>query len=307
MRLLPRLTALAVVLSLLVHPSAVGGQSEYNRDSARPYDGAALPTWAGEAVLLGTNAALGGVSAGIFRELRGGSFWEGLRDGALGGAIAYAGKRITVERFEGAGLLGREIAAVGSSIVRNASAGQPALAEVVLPIGVGRLYLRRHYASAGAGLRHHFKFDLPTLITTAYLAARSDADLDLGASLSAGAPVFVTSEYSSPWGWVGYQAAGAVWLRDDTDAADDSNLRRPPVLAHERVHVLQYDFAFLAWGDPAEQWLTDRLPGGEWIDHHLDLGVDLAGWGLANLIVPYQLRPWEQEAHFLSGTSWIGN
>src|SRR5512133_49653 len=68
------------------------------------------PHWAGELASIGGNALLGGLSAGIMQELRGGSFRSGFTRGALGGTAIYVGKRIDAERFEGAGLLGRQVA-----------------------------------------------------------------------------------------------------------------------------------------------------------------------------------------------------
>ncbi len=61
--------------------------------------------------------------------------------------------------------------------------------------------------------------------------------------------------------------------------------------------------AYPTWGDPVEGLLTDRFPGGAWIDRHLDLGLHLGAWGVANWLISYDQRPWEQEANFLSRVS----
>jgi hypothetical protein len=76
---------------------------------------------------------------------------------------------------------------------------------------------------------------------------------------------------------------------------------RSDVLAHERVHVLQYDFALAAWGEPAEAWLLAPLPGGARLDRYLDFGLPLLPWAAANLVIPHDYRPWEQEADYLTG------
>ena len=86
-------------------------------------------------------------------------------------------------------------------------------------------------------------------------------------------------------------------------AAPHPNAEMPAVFAHERVHVAQYDFSLLTWGDPVEGLLTDRLPVGAWIDRHLDLGLYLGAWGVANWLIGYDQRPWEDEAHFLTKRS----
>jgi hypothetical protein len=293
------------VLMLLVAspPGLAAGQSTV--EPFRPWrnDSHAVHTWVGEVAYLGGNAILGGVTAGVMRELRGGSFWEAFRVGAVGGSVSYAGKRIAAESFVGAGLLGREVAALGSSIAHNAADGRTALAEIVLPVGFARLYLRRDSASL-LGVAAAAKLDLATLIAAGYLGFTAD-EFDLGASLSTGTPVFVVRERMSEQDWTGLQVAGVIRLTGDPPAGSASGTTFPQALAHETVHVLQYDFALLVWSDPAEQWLTARLPGGSWIDRHVHLGLVLPGWALANAVLPYTARPWEQEAHFL--TRWEAN
>src|SRR5688500_10942351 len=101
------------------------------------------PTWVGQFTVAGANALLSGVTAGVIQELRGGSFSDGFARGALGGVVIYAGKRVAMDRFAGAGLLGREVAAVGTSMVRNAADGVGLLDRVVLPVGPVRVYWQR--------------------------------------------------------------------------------------------------------------------------------------------------------------------
>ncbi|MGH7477263.1 MAG: hypothetical protein ACRELD_13400, partial [Longimicrobiales bacterium] len=185
-----------------------------------------------------------------------------------------------------------------SAVARNASEGRGALEQLVLPLGFARLYLRTGPAASGPA-RAHVALDLPSLLATAYFAFRRDAELDLIASLSAGTPVFATRVRWADGYWAGDQVAGVIWLRGNPDDPTP-DAERGAVLAHERVHVLQYDFSFLLWSDPAERWLAERVAGGAWIERRLDLGLHLAPWALANRLLPYELRPWEQEAYFLS-------
>jgi hypothetical protein len=267
--------------------------------SARLRSGAeSKPRRAGDLAFIGGNAVLGGITAGLLQELRGGSFWPAFRAGALGGAVAYAGRRIAVEQFTLAGLLGRELAAVGTSVVRNASDGRGMLDQLVLPLGLARLYLERDTAAARP-LNARLKLDLPTVLATTYLGLQGDVHFDLSASLSSGAPVFASFGRWSDGNWRGNQAAGAIWLRGNPDDPNP-DAERPAVLAHERVHILQYDFSLLAWSEPTERWLSARVPGGSWVHRHLDLGLHLGPWAMANWLIPYQQRPWEHEAHFLS-------
>src|SRR5690606_4516046 len=94
-------------------------------------------------------------------------------------------KRIAAEGFPGAGLVGRGVAGAGGSLVRNASEGRPALAEIALPLGPARLHL-----DWTDGLDARVKLDLNAIVMTGYAVARSDLELDFSSSLSAGAPVF---------------------------------------------------------------------------------------------------------------------
>lgn len=257
------------------------------------------PTWAGDLAFLSGNAVLGGLTAGLIRELRGGEFWPAFRTGVAGGAIAYAGRRIAVEQFAGAGFLGREVAAAGTSVARNAAEGRSTLHEIVFPLWLIRLYLRTDTA---AGLHARVKADLPTLLATAYLGLRGDARFDISASLSSGMPVFRTHVLLADGYWKGNQSAGVIWLHGNPEDPNP-DAQRSAVIAHERVHVLQYDFGLLLWSDPAEAWLAERIPGGPRVHDYLDLGLHLLPWGLANWALPYRQRPWEHEAHFLSGIS----
>ena len=250
------------------------------------------------------NVALGGLTAALIQKSRGGSFWDAFLVGAVGGAVAYAGRRVAVERFSGAGFAGRQVAAVGTSMVRNASDGRGAYDQLVLPFGVARLYLRRN-ARSSIPLSARVKIDVPTVLTGAYVALFENADFDLGGSLSAGSLVFVVRDPLIEESWVGAQAAGVLWLRGDPDDPDP-DVRRSAAFAHERVHIGQYDFSFLTWGDPFEDPLVEQLPAGAWINRNLDLGLHLGVWALANWLITHERRPWEQEAQFLTRASSPG-
>ncbi|HSJ13501.1 MAG TPA: hypothetical protein VK939_03745 [Longimicrobiales bacterium] len=259
---------------------------------------ASPPDWAGDLGFAAGNAAVGGLAAGIVRSLRGDAFWPAFRDGALGGALSYGGRRVAAAGFDGAGFLGREIGAVGTSIVRNALHGVPVLERVVLPLGPLRLHVGPRPGSASARTTW-IALDLPTILASTYFALRSDTEFRLGASLSAGAPVFESHVRWADGYWAGTQAAGVIWLRGNPDDPSP-DAERSAAFAHERVHVLQYDFAMLL-SEPVEAWLATRARGGAWLDRHVDFGFQLIPWEVANRTLPYHLRPWEQEAWFLSG------
>ena len=237
----------------------------------------------GHLVSFGVNTAIGALTGGIGNSARGGSFWRGFVIGAGGGAIVYAGKRITAERFSGAGLLARETAAVGTSIVANAATNRGAFERLVLPIGPARLYLTRDSTESS-----RLKIDLPAIIIAAYYGVHSDTELDLGLSFSAGAPVFV--DRADGMG-TATESIGVIRLPNATD----ENTR-----AHEQVHVSQTDFTFLAWSEPLERRVFSRYNATRTLRRYVDFRLD--GFLLLglNAMIPHASRPWEQEADFLS-------
>jgi hypothetical protein len=252
------------------------------------------PYGSGDLVFASANGLIGGLTAGALRAARGGAFWPAFRDGVLGGAVSYAGRRVAAESFPGAGLAGRQVGAVGASIVSNAAHGRPVLQLLVLPVGPIRLYL--HHDS---GWSATLKLDLPTTAGIVYFALQSNTRFDAPASFSSGAPVFQTRVRFADGYWAGQQVAGSIRLEGNpADPAPDAP--RTAVLAHERVHVLQYDYAMSLWSDPLEARLFAGRGAPAWLRRHVDAGVHLAAWQLANWLVPYESRPWEAEAHFLS-------
>lgn len=263
--------------------------------------GSATPRWRGEVVTGTVNAALGGLTSGLLRRARGGSFRQGFVTGAAGGAATYAGKRVTAERWAGAGLLGRQVAAVGSSVTRNAAEGRPALDRVVLPLGPVRVYLAPRGPSP---LRA--RLDLAAVVVAGYTAFQPDTRFDAAESLSSGALVFRRHGDPREVGWNGAEAAGVVLVRAGVHpAADESESvreRMRSTLAHERVHVAQYDQTFLLWSAPGEEAL---LRGAGWtraVGQYVDLSLNAPVWAGINAVFPYEARPWEDEAYFLSRT-----
>lgn len=220
------------------------------------------PAGLGEVTFLGANTLLGGLTAGILQAVRGGSFSDGFTRGALGGAIVYGGKRLSVGRFAGAGFIGREAAAVGTSMVRNASQGEPLLSSLVLPVGPVWLY-------TGPDRRLRVKPDLRQLIWLGYAVSEPALLFQFGKTLSAGAPVFlarnrkIQSDGETVFGVTG----GSMIMLSSRGVPDPER-----TFAHERVHVLQSDFYTQAWAVPAETWLLDAI-GLTTVAQYVDLGL----------------------------------
>jgi len=290
---------LVVVLLLLVSAQTVVAQE--NPPAEPP-----APGWTTQLATLGANSLLSGVSAGLMQYLRGGSFQDGFTRGAMGGALIYTGKRIAVERFDGAGLIGREVGAVGASVVRNAADGIGSFERVVLPVGPVRLYL-----STADQFKVHPRLDLSAAAWLTYAVLEPELELHWGDSFSAGTPVFRTAnklivqgasnadeENDRRFHALGVAPSGLIF-RSFIPAYGSKVLDR--TFAHERVHVLQSDQIFLTITDPAEDWLMDRTGAtralGQVIDLNLSVQVMTA---LRPLFPEYRSRPWELEASYLT-------
>lgn len=283
-----RLPALLALL-LFLAPSPATSQTMADHDDDWASD--AL----GEVAFLSLNALVGGLTAGLWQELSDGSFEDGFAGGALGGGVVYAGKRLAAETFPGAGFVGRDVAAVGTSIVRNAADARPLLDSLMLPVGPLRLHL-----SPRDPVRPRVEVNLFQLYWTTYGLAEDRLELDLGESLSSGAAVFRADRFlldadDDPVLGV---AVGGVVMLSPQDAA-----RRERSLAHERAHVLQRDFFHHAWFRPLEERLARGLPGDGYVDRvDYDLMAPALVWGASALGWgdPFS-GPVEAEAEFLEG------
>lgn len=248
----------------------------------------------GDIAFLGLNTLVGGLTAGVLQSLRDGSFQEGFASGALGGAISYGGRRLAVEEFGGAGFLGRQVSAVGGSVVRNASERRPPFARLSLPVGPLIMLIDR-----AEPVRVRAELDLKGAgwLIAALLDDR--LQLDEGATISAGAPVFRTPHHQLGIDGdykYGVAVAGLVVIGYQGDRPGDHD-----VFAHERVHVLQYDFVQEIWGDPLETWIGARLGAPQVIRYiRPGLAYGLIRESVANLLnVERNDRIWEIEADYL--------
>lgn len=253
------------------------------------------PRWVGDVTFVGSNALLGGLTAGVAQSLRGGDFRDGFARGALGGATAYVGRRVAAEGFDGAGLLGRQISSVGASMVRNASEGRPTLETMVFALTPVRFHVDR-----SDGWEVSPKVNVRDLFWLASFVLRSEAEFDLSKSISAGAPVFHSPmrSFIDPNGENvdGIQVSGVIGLSD----VPDDLLRS--AFAHERVHVLQHDFALLLWSDPVEARLMGSHPITARLYRHLEPGVVFPGLRRLTygaLSIDHSRQPAEIEAMFL--------
>jgi hypothetical protein len=252
--------------------------------------------WMGDAALLSINALASGVTAGALQHFRGESFGDGFVRGALGGSVHYAGLRVGTQRFDGAGLFGRQVSAAGISMVRNASDGRPLLERMFVPLGPLHLYV-----DLADGITVQPKVNVSALTVLLSALAEPALDWDAGATLSAGAPVFRAHGrrmISDGRAVDGFAAYGSIFI------SEIPARRLAHVLAHERAHVLQADWLFLAWSDPMESWLLERVPLGSTLYRYADLNMLAVRlrWGAYALFdVEHGDRLHEIEAEFLAG------
>ena len=253
------------------------------------------PGWMGDVAFASLNALASGLSAGLFQLARGESFTDAFARGALGGSAHYAGMRISAQRFDGAGLLGRHVSAAGVSMVRNAADGRPALERMYVPLGPLNLYVDRR-----DGIAVQPKVNVAALVVLLSAAAEPQLDWDAAATLSAGAPVFRARE-GRPI--VDGMAVGGFVRHGSIVVGVTDERAMPRLMAHERVHVLQEDWLFLTFSEPAEAWVLQRIPVARSAYRFFDIGVAafVAGDALMNVFdIEYADRLYELEASFLS-------
>src|SRR5690606_22983106 len=111
-----------------------GGGSPNSVAPGQREDGSELEVFA-------MNIAIGAVTSAVAATIRGRPIRRAATLGAVGGAINYVGKELVVQRFDGAGFLGRQVSAVGASLTRDAVEGTPAFRRMVFPLGVLHLHV----------------------------------------------------------------------------------------------------------------------------------------------------------------------
>ena len=285
-----RRLCVAVLLLVFTAPGALSAQTRLN-----PADEWRTKKWVGDVAFGGANALIAGVSAGIVQELRNGSFRDGFARGALGGAIAYGGRRVAAQNFRGAGFIGRQVSAAGISITRNAADDKPTLREIWLPLGPVTIAL-----DLGSGFTVSARTDL--FASGWLLAAALDdrLEFDLESSISSGVPVFRAPDYrlrSNDRTVAGMAVGGVVVLARHSDDLVPEN-----IMAHERTHVLQYDFVQLLWGDPLEEFLGRHVPYVTVAQRHVRIGalLPLLAEGLGRVAsIEGPDTFWELEAYYL--------
>lgn len=270
------------------------------------YAGTPTPRGGSRAAALAINAGLGMSTTALSRLLawrgeRKVPLWRSVLAGGAAGATIFAGKTIAAGSCDGCGLVGRQVAALGGSVMTNAVLGRAELEELVLPVGPLRLHVRGRTAGGavnGAAPRSPvwLAVDLPGTVALAWLVSRDDQRLDLGASFSAGAPVLLATGQEN----VAEQLFGVIMIDELRGLRWNGEVDRI-TLGHEAVHVLQYDQRTAMWSAPAEQWIARRSTIAGRVLRYVDIGLVEPVWQAFAFDAPYERRLTEREAWLLAG------
>ncbi len=240
-------------------------------------------------VTAGINGAIGGLAAGTSQLFAKKSFWRGFARGAGAGLIVYGGKRLIAERSPVAWWVGRQIAAIGSSEVANAAHGRRVFQILTLPVGPVRLHFEPR-----ARLIPSATLDIVSTAYSAVVASQAGSRFAARESLATGTIVFITRQRSQG---IGGNAAGVVTLSEYVPNGNFPLLESErDVLSHELVHSAQYDFVVTVWADPLQSTIVKKLPWAKPVTRYLDFNLLLPIQVVANALISYHDRPWEQEA-----------
>lgn len=199
--------------------------------------------WLTETGIGAANVLVGGLTTAVTAWIRGEDVGNAFVQGSVGGAGVFVGKRVARERFDGAGLLGRQVAAVGSSVAANGGMGRGWLEEVWLPVGP-------LWVQASPGSAHDLRLDLSNVAALAWAGTRPELEFDWGQSLSTGAAIFVARKHRILHGSDrvnGFALPGGAVLGVGSRDPDE-------VRAHEMVHVIQQDYLRQNVSRPVEAW-----------------------------------------------------
>lgn len=213
------------------------------------------------------NALVAGVGAGVVRLARGGSFTEAFARGSLGGGLQYLGRRAAAANYDGAGVVGRSVHALGASASRSAARGLPAFQQLLIPAGPLWLEWDRGENKLDARL------DAQSTFWLAYAISQERLTLDVARSLSAGTFIFLADDVLAPF-VLGTELGGIVALSSHLNADQMAE-----AFAHERVHVLQRDASFALLSEPADDFLASYA--GDWgsrVTRRIHFGVSDLLW-----------------------------
>ena len=245
-------------------PGSMSGQSN---------DGATNP----RLKTLGINVALGGLTGGVVQLAKGNSFFKGMLRGSAGGATVFLGKCIIARQTRIGDWVGLRTAAIGGSMIANASAGRGMFERIGIPLGPIRV------TRDGKTGRVGMKLDLAETGSIIYVARRPQSTFLWTKSLKHGLPIF---EGATP---ADREIIRVLSMGNDAPVQ---------AYAHEIVHAAQGEFLVNAWQEPFEEAVLGKIPGGKTVARYVDIGMLYPLWNMLNHSYAHGDRPWEQEAAF---------
>jgi hypothetical protein len=252
----------------------------------------------GRASNVAVNGALGAATATVRQVICGCFSWRGVAQGAAGGAMMGVGKQIAGTEFAASGLLGRQLNALGLSAIVSAGLEHPLL---LLPLGPVTMEVR-----PGSGEPARARVDVTDLTVLALAVLDREMKVHWPSSIAAGAPVLL---HSREWLAHGYEAHGFALLGTVFVQSRFSPSVRRELVAHESIHVLQWDALRQLATHPAERAVVRTVPRLRDAGTYLDPGlIAPASMLLLGSLIPYHAQPWEREAYLLgNGHSMSGH
>jgi hypothetical protein len=242
---------------------------------------------------LAVNGAIGSVLAAAHAVVRGRNPLKALAPGFGGGVLMGAGKQVAASRFFGAGLIGRQVSMIGVGVVEVVARDT-----MVFRSALGPLTLEIRPRARDKVQPRINVVDAATLLV---YVLRADAHLDVGGTISTGAPVFrlpiAKMEFDGGFA-EGFQHTGVILMANEL-ASDPRE--RQLILAHESVHLLQEDALSDLVGVPLERGLIAILPFGDRAPRLFEVGAIAPLSVIAvSMRLRYERRPWEREAYLLT-------
>lgn len=240
-RFTARFAAAAVICLVVNAEDALGQLREHS--SARTSS-------ASPAVLLAGSALLGSIAASIRCVIEECDVSAAAVRGGVGGLLAFAGRAVAAQEFDGAGLLGRQVSAVGIGFLETPQGLLPDVVSFRFPALVVRA------SNRDGTLRLKPAVDASGILVAAYFVARSDVGMNWSRTLSAG--TFVLEATGTVFEHDGEVVNGAA-VSTTILLSELSSTLMSQTLRHESVHVLQLDLLSGAVFAPVERWLARRM------------------------------------------------
>ncbi|MDQ6768753.1 MAG: hypothetical protein M3Z54_02060 [Gemmatimonadota bacterium] len=125
------------------------------------------------------NGVIGALTGVVWATIRDSRSWKVAEQGLVGGVLMSVGKQTAASAFNGSGFLGREVSAAGVSLITSAGERSKTF---TFPVGPVSLEYGEH--------DYNWRLSVTDFLLTIGMTFYPSTRLDVGKSLSSGAPVF---------------------------------------------------------------------------------------------------------------------